>query len=212
MRKAYRSQVDQTLQPYRLYVPTKKPAGLVIALHGMGGNENSLFDGYGRTNALQRAAEQYGFLVACPKGRGPTSMYKGTAEQDVLDVLAEVQKDYAIDPKRIFLMGHSMGAFGTWSLAMAYPEKWAALGPISGGGDPTGMERIKDIPQYVVHGDNDRTVPVTLSRLMVNAAKKLDAKIEYHEIPGGTHNGVVAPHFAPLLAFFAGIPLNTVPH
>ena len=58
-------------------------------------------------------------------------MYRGTAEQDVMDVLAEVRRDYKIDPNRIYLMGHSMGGYGTWSVAMAHPNLFAAIGPIS---------------------------------------------------------------------------------
>ena len=88
---------------------------LVIALHGMGGDENSMFDSYG--GVLKREAERVGFVVACPKGRDSASMYRGSAEQDVMDVLAEVRRDYKIDPNRIYLMGHSMGAYGTWSVA-----------------------------------------------------------------------------------------------
>ena len=61
-------------------------------------------------------------------------MYRGTAEKDVLDVMADVQHAYRIDATRIYLMGHSMGAYGTWSIAMNHPDLFAALGPISGGG------------------------------------------------------------------------------
>ncbi len=56
-------------------------------------------------------------------------MYRGSAEQDVLDVLAEVRRDYKIDSSRIYLMGHSMGGYGTWSVAIAHPELFAALRP-----------------------------------------------------------------------------------
>src|ERR1041385_5026951 len=84
--KAYRSNVDQTLQPYRVFVPTgysaSKPSGLVVALHGMGGDENSMFDSYNAT--IKREAERVGLIVACPKGRDSASMYRASAEQDVL--------------------------------------------------------------------------------------------------------------------------------
>ena len=130
-------------------------------------------------------------------------MYRGPAEKDVMDVLAEVERTYKIDPKRIYLMGHSMGAYGTWSIAMAFPDRFAALGPISGGGSAAGMEKIKHIPQYVVHGDNDKTVNVSQSRTMVEAGKKAGAKIEYIEVPGGSHVDIAVPNFAPMLEFFA---------
>jgi predicted esterase len=204
-RKAYVSAVDHTLQPYRILVPEvyngSRPAALVVALHGMGGDENSIFDAYG--GAFKPAAEHAGFIAVCPKGRDTASMYRGSAEQDVMDVLAEVRRDYKIDPNRIYLMGHSMGGYGTWSIAMAHPDVFAAIGPISGGGNPAGMAKIAQIPEYVVHGDNDPTVAVSQSRTMVEAGKKAGANIVYVEVPGGNHMSVVAPQFAPMLEFFA---------
>ncbi|HLG96170.1 MAG TPA: prolyl oligopeptidase family serine peptidase [Bryobacteraceae bacterium] len=204
-RKAYRSAVDNTLQPYRIFVPTSydgsKPAPLLVALHGMGGDENSMFDGYKET--LKREAERVGFVVVCPKGRDSASMYRGAAEQDVLDAMKEVERDYRIDSKRVYLMGHSMGGYGTWSVAIDHPELFAALGPISGGGDVNGMAKIKNIPEYVVHGDDDRTVNVNQSRRMVEAGKKAGANITYVEVPGGSHVSVAEPSFAPMLDFFA---------
>ena len=204
--KAYRSPVDQTLQPYRLFIPKSydgtKAMPLLVALHGMGGDENSMFDFY-QEGVLKREAERAGFLVVCPKGRDSASMYRGSAEQDVLDVIAEVERDYKVDRNRVFLMGHSMGGFGTWSVAMDHPDLFAALGPISGGGNPAGMVKIRDIPEYVVHGDDDKTVSVNQSRTMVEAGKKAGAKITYVEIPGGSHVDVAAPQFGPMLDFFA---------
>jgi predicted esterase len=205
LRKAYRSAVDSSLQPYRIFVPTaydgSKATPLLVALHGMGGDENSMFDGYKET--LKREAERVGFIVACPKGRDSASMYRGSAEQDVMDVMKEVERDYRIDTKRVYLMGHSMGGYGTWSVAMAHPELFAALGPISGGGDVNGMLKIKSIPEYVVHGDDDRTVNVSQSRRMVEAGKKAGININYVEVPGGSHVSVAEPNFAPMLDFFA---------
>jgi len=204
-RKAYLSAVDKTLQPYRLFIPDaydgSKPTPMVVALHGMGGDENSMFDQYGKE--LTKDAQGHGFIVVAPKGRAPASMYRGSAEQDVLDVMAEVERDYKVDKSRVYLMGHSMGGYGTWSVAMAHPELFAALGPISGGGDTAGMVKIKDIPQYVTHGDNDKTVNVNSSRSMVEAGKKAGAQIVYVEVPGGSHVSVAQPAFAPMLDFFA---------
>jgi pimeloyl-ACP methyl ester carboxylesterase len=204
--KAYRSAVDQTLQPYRLLIPKSydgtKPMPLLVALHGMGGDENSMFDAY-KEGLLKREAERDSFLVVCPKGRDSASMYRGSAEQDVLDVISEVERDYKVDLNRVYLMGHSMGGYGTWSIAMDHPDMFAALGPISGGGNPAGMVKLRSIPEYVVHGDNDKTVPVTQSRTMVEAGKKAGANITYVEIPGGSHVDVAAPQFAPMLDFFA---------
>jgi predicted esterase len=204
-RWAYRSDVDQQLQPYRVYVPqnydSAKTWPLVVALHGMGGDENSLFDGYSN-GRIKQEAEARGYLIVCPKGRGSASMYRGDAERDVMDVLAEMKKDYSIDPDRTYLMGHSMGGYGTWSVAMAYPSVFAALAPVSGGGQPAGMTKIAHIPQFVVHGDADPTVSVEESRRMVKAAKDLGIEIQYIEVPGGDHSNVVVPNFKPIFDWF----------
>jgi len=205
-KKAYLSKVDSTLQPYQMFVPTSydksKAFPLVIALHGMGGDENSYFQAYAQ-GAFKVEAEKHGYIVACPKGRKPASMYIGDAEKDVMDVISEVRRDYNIDPDRIYLTGHSMGGYGTWSVAMSHPDLFAALAPVSGGSNtPAGMSKIAHIPQLVVHGDADPTVPVERSRTMVAAGKKLGAEIKYMEVPGGDHGNVVAPNFPAVFEWF----------
>jgi predicted esterase len=205
IQKAYRSGVDNSIQPYRLFVPSsydgKKATPLIVLLHGMGGDENSMFDLYGN-GAFEMLAEKHGYLVVCPKGRGPASMYMGPAEQDVLDVLADVRRAYRVDPNRIYLAGHSMGAYGTWSIAIHHPELFAALAPISGGGNPEEVVKTAKIPQLVTHGDADPTVPVANSRMMVEALKKAGAEVKYTEVPGGNHTSVAVPAFAPIFDWF----------
>jgi predicted esterase len=205
-RKAYMSKSDNTLQPFRVFVPTSydgtKQYPLVIALHGMGGDENSYFESYGK-GAFAAEAEKHGYIVACPKGRKPASMYVGDAERDVMDVLAEMMRAYRIDPNRVYLTGHSMGGFGTWSIAMNHPEVFAAIGPISGGVvNPAGISKIAHIPEIIVHGDADKTVPVERSRVVVAMGKKLGIEMKYIEVPNGSHGDVVAPHFKDVFDWF----------
>ncbi len=205
LQKSYQSKVDGSYQPYRLYVPTDyNPSSsypLLVLLHGMGGDENTMFDGYGN-GAVIKTAEHHSYLVVCPKGRGAAAMYRGSAEQDVIDVLADVRRAYKVNPNRIYLAGHSMGAYGTWSVAADYPDLFAALGPISGGGDTAIAAKLKALPQFVVHGDADPTVNVTQSRLMVEAMKQAGAEVQYTEVPGGNHVNVVVPVFEPMFEFF----------
>jgi poly(3-hydroxybutyrate) depolymerase len=208
LHKAYLSKVDNTLQPYRVFVPAgydgSKSYPLVVALHGMGGDENSIFESYppGGPSVVKAQAEQRGYLVVCPKGRGTADMYLAKAEQDVLDVLAEMRRVYKVDGQRIYLTGHSMGGYGTWSLSQAHPDLFAALAPISGGGNTAGMVKIAAIPQYVTHGDNDKTVPVERSREMVAAAKAAHTEIVYNEVKGGSHISVATPAWPEIFAFF----------
>jgi predicted esterase len=208
IRWAYRSKVDDTLQPFRFFIPSAYDASrrwpLVVALHGMGGDENSFFNAYDN-GILKRLAESRGYLVVCPKGRQPTSMYFGPAEKDVLDVLGEMKREFAIDEDRVYLMGHSMGGYGSWSVSVNNPDLFAAIGPFAGGGTPLVTGRLKaiaHIPWFVVHGDADPTVPVEESRKMVKMGQDLGIKIKYVEVPGGDHTNIVVPKMSELFDWF----------
>lgn len=208
IRWAYMSAVDKTPQPYRLFIPSgydaKRKWPLVVALHGMGGDENSFFTSY-NNGEIKRIAEARGYIVVCPKGRGPAAMYLGTAERDVLDVLKDVKREYAIDNDRVYLMGHSMGGYGTWSVAVNNPDLFVALAPISGGGNPLVVAKLKaitNVPWIVVHGDKDPTVSVEESRKMVKAGKELGIEIKYLEVPGGDHSSIAVPAFKDIFDWF----------
>ncbi len=209
------------VMPYRVYVPTNylptRALPLVIALHGLGGTEDSFFDSYAKVTP--RLAEQHGFLMAAPLGYRVDGAYgvprigatdvaakrrTEYSEKDVLEVLERMKTQYNVDRSRIYLIGHSMGAIGTWALAAKYPDIWAAVVPFSGVGSPLLAERMKAIPQFVVHGDADPTVNVNGSRVMVAALQKAGATVTYVEVPGGNHTDVVVPHLPRAFAFLAG--------
>lgn len=124
------------------------------------------------------------------------------SEQDVMNVLSLMRDQYNVDEDRIYLMGHSMGAVGTWSLAEQYPDQWAALGPIAGMGSPAATEVFKHIPQIVVHGDADNTVPVAGSRAMVDALKLHKSTVTYIEVPGGGHTNIAPMNMSKIFDFF----------
>jgi predicted esterase len=216
------------VMPYRVYVPAAyraaTPTPLVIALHGLGGTEDSFFDQYSKLPP--QLAEKHGFLLAAPLGFRVDGFYGSPimgagdvasrrraeySEKDVLEVLKLMRAQYNVDPARIYLIGHSMGAIGTWALATKYPETWAALAPFAGIGSPLAAERIKTIPQFVVHGDADATVNVNGSRAMVAALNKVGAPVTYVEVPGGGHTDVVVPHLPKAFEFLAGQRRGPVP-
>jgi len=208
------------IMPYHLYVPTTyksgRPTPLIIALHGLGGTEDAFFDSYEKK--LPELAEQHGYIIAAPLGYRVDGGYgwglgkppadvnarraQERSEQDVMQVLQLVKQQYSIDENRIYLMGHSLGAIGTWKIAAKYPDIWAAIAPISGLGAPATLSRIDHLPEIVVHGDNDPTVSVAGSRAMVAKLKELGTEFNYIEVPGGTHSNVVVPNLPAILEFF----------
>lgn len=134
-RLSYRSAIDDTDQPYRIYIPTiydgKTPLPLIIALHGTGGDEATLFDGESyQQSPIKEAAEKHGVLVVSPLGRGVTE-FRGIGENDIFCVLQDVEKRFQVDPNRIYLTGHSMGGTGSAYLALHHPDRFAAIAPLA---------------------------------------------------------------------------------
>ena len=220
LERHYLLQEAGEIMPYRVYVPTgyrpATPTPLVVALHGLGANEDSFFDGY--SGLPVKLAEQHGFLMVAPLGYRPDGFYGSPtggandaasrrrielSERDVLESVRLMRGQYNVDANRIYLIGHSMGAIGTWHLGAKYPELWAALGPFSGTGNPGAVARMKGIPQIVVHGDADATVNVAGSRAMVAEMKRLGVEVVYVEVPGGSHTDVVVPHLPKVFEFLA---------
>src|SRR4051794_35820046 len=166
---------DGTEHKYVLFVPHdyKKgtPTPTILFLHGagetLGGKKQPVEVGLGP--AIKKREQTFPFLAVFPQSQKRT-WRAGSGDADrALAILAEVEKAYKVDPKRVYLTGLSMGGFGTWSLAAANPDRWAAIAPICGGGDAKQAEKIKAIPCWCFHGDDDRAVPVGLSRQMVKA-------------------------------------------
>jgi predicted peptidase len=127
------------------------------------------------------------------------------SEKDVMNVLDLVRKEFKVDERRIYLMGHSMGGAGTLHLGVKYASVWAALAPVAPaafGLDPDTLEKIKSMPVLFVHGDVDEAVPVDLSRRWVEKAKELGMTCEYNEMPGVSHGPVITACLPSVYEFF----------
>jgi predicted peptidase len=177
-----------------LFVPhdykPDKAYPLILFLHGAGetGSDGKKQVNVGLGPAVRKQEKTFPCLVIFPQSQKRTWRADTGDAKRALDILAEIEKEYNIDSKRVYLTGLSMGGYGTWSLATSQPEKWAAIVPICGGGDPKSADKIKDIPCWCFHGDKDNAVPVARSRQMIEALKKAGAKPKYTEYPGVGHN------------------------
>jgi predicted peptidase len=179
---------------YVLFVPHEykgdKPYPLILFLHGLG---ESGADGVRQTKvglgpAVKKNEKSFGFFVLFPQSQKRTWQADSADARRALAILGQVEKEYKIDAKRVYLTGLSMGGYGTWSLAAKHPKRWAAIAPVCGGGNPAKADQIKDIPCWCFHGDADRAVPVAKSRDMIAALKKAGAEPKYTEYPGVGHN------------------------
>ena len=165
---------------YGLFVPPSyDPAvalPLVICLHGAGFTG----DAY-----LERWAARLGesFLLACPTIRMGT-WWTRLGEELVLGTIQAVRTRYRVDPNRIYLTGMSNGGIGAWMIGMHHASRFAAVAPMAGGIDDMVfpfLENLRHVSVYVIHGSNDRVMPVWLSRNVTNALSRLGIAFTYRE-------------------------------
>ena len=108
--------------------------------------------------------------------------------EDVINLVNEVKAKLNVDPERIYLTGLSMGGFGTWAAAIEYPDVFAAIIPVCGGGDTSKVCAIKDVPVWVFHGAKDMVVPIQRSEEMVEALKKCGGDPSFTVYPEAAHD------------------------
>jgi predicted esterase len=110
-------------QPYGIYVPaTPAPHGVHLVMHGYSANHGSLVNFEGMRQNMGDALDR---ILVVPLGRGPGGFYSDYSERDVLDVMADVERTYAVDADRVFAGGYSMGGYGTLRFATLYPDRFA---------------------------------------------------------------------------------------
>ena len=211
LERAYRA-ADSKLTPYRVYVPinydgtSQRP--LVVLLHGLLGDERSYLSGLYDPVVIKGESERRGAILAAVGGGDRSDSYRGISRDDVFEVIQAISRDYKIDPARVYLSGHAIGAAGAWAIASARPEIFAAIAAVSGGapvqGDALGalLGRLKGIPALIIHGARDGIAPVENSRKVFAAAQKAGLKVEYIEMPDADHTTVVGATFPAVMQFF----------
>lgn len=185
---------------YVVFVPPTytpdRPVSVILYLHGAGGRGNDgarhLRDGLAPVIGLR--GNDFPAIVVfpqCEDTEGPILKCWLAGSPDgsrALRILAEVEQAFSIDPRRRVLAGWSMGGYGAWSLAAATPDRWAAVVPISGGGEPAWAPRLKDVPLWAIHGGRDRAVLPHQSRRMISAVREAGGDPGYTEAPDVGHS------------------------
>lgn len=119
-------------------------------------------------------------VPACPD--------RGWSASALAQLLDELSAKYRIDPDRVIVTGASMGGFGTWALAGAYPGRFSAIVPICGGGNPNDAAKLSKLPIWTFHGQLDTTVPVMMSQMMSAAIQKAGGTPHLTIYPEAKHN------------------------
>jgi predicted esterase len=138
----------------------------------------------GATGELLRGHGAPGFIVVSPQCRAG----EWWCARDLAAVLDEAEMRFRVDPERVYVTGLSMGGYGTWELAEEYPDRFAAIAPVCGAGNPDAAKRLKDLPAWVFHGQRDTVVPFKRSQDMVNALKKAGGRVRFTAYPDRGHD------------------------
>jgi predicted esterase len=216
VRLAYIDDIDNTPQFCRSYLPVNyDPSNkwpLVVYLHGYNGDNPEYINWWSADKRHDPSSDKHGVIFIEPHGRGNTQ-YLGFGDQDVLKCIEMAKQKFNVDGDRVYLVGSSMGGFGTWNVATRHPELFAAIAPIYGGGDyhvsiskenlakmsswevfqndksssTAQLESLVGMPILVSHGDQDQSVNVNLSRYLVRMLQRWDYDVRYIEVPGKGH-------------------------
>ena len=194
--------------PYRVFPPAARHAPLVLYLHGSGGvgtdNEKQLGLGniFGTLVwALPENQAQHPCCIVAPQTDRGWAKYQASADgaarvvpgfgdgaRLALEIVRAVGREFAIDERRIYVAGQSMGGAGVWNLIAHRPQVFAAAAVCCGSATPDDVARAARVPLWSFHGDADRTVPVAVSRERIAALRKAGGRPLYTEYAGVDHN------------------------
>ena len=185
---------------YLLFLPSQyrersaKRWPLMMFLHGSGERGSNVWKvaAHGPPKVVKDAPDFPFILVSpqCPAG-------ERWSTETLIALLDDVSGKYAVDTHRVYLTGMSMGGYGAWKLGLAYPERFAAIAPICGGGETIDVmlagrrqaAALKSLGIWVFHGAKDPVVPIEESERMVGALERAGCRnVQFTIYPEATHD------------------------
>jgi len=206
--------VRGTSYPYSIYVPRafdrSKPWPVILFLHGSGerGTDGLRSTQIGVGAAIRANPDRVPAIVVFPQAP-PDSRWLGDPADAAMAALEKSIIEFHGDRRRVYLTGLSMGGYGTWHLALAHPNTFAALVVVCGGllphatttavqqsplttaaSDPYAFtaHALRVVPIRMFHGDADPVIPVGESRRMAENLAREGADVRYVKYPGVGHN------------------------
>ena len=190
-------------------VESNKKYPILVMLHGAGGrskdNKKQLLDADAidalAKHGVSSTFESYIFAGQVPPGQQWVDVKWNTLEHKMPEISDSMRmlfesldvfiKKNQVDTSRIYVLGLSMGGYGTWDAIQRRPDFFAAAVPICGGGDKSMAKDIAQVPVWVFHGEKDPVIDVSRSRDMVNSMKAAGGNPKYTEVKGRGHNSHV---------------------
>jgi predicted peptidase len=191
VKQTLEAKVADDLRPdYWLYLPERYGESkdqrwpLLLFLHGSGerGDDIELVKKHGPPKLADKQA--FPFVIVSPQC-AKENRWNAEALAKLLD---EVEAKHRIDKDRVYVTGLSMGGAGTWRLAAEYPDRFAAIIPICGGGDANTAEKLRHLPIWVFLGAQDKAATIERVREMVDAVKAAGGNPAFTIYPEAGHD------------------------
>lgn len=174
------------------YDKTEDDWPLIMFLHGAGerGRDLSSLKKHGIPRVVHEI-DDFPFITVSPQC--PENDWWLNRLEDLKFLLDTVREQYRVDSSRLYLTGLSMGGFGTWHMAVEYPDTFAAIAPVCGGGlgilgFPERVAEIKHVPVWAFHGAKDNVVSVEESRIMIKELKAAGGQAQLKVYPDAEHD------------------------
>lgn len=170
-----------------------KKLPVLIALHGAGGSENMFFQTYGAGRLVELGRDRQ-WIVVSPR---QTMTGLGLDAQQIVEALSEY---LPVDPERVMLVGHSMGAAQAMTQVSEHPESIRMVAALGGGGGVRDTEALRKVPFYVAAGDRDFGKKGAKS--LGKQLQRIGCQVEYREYPDVEHMVIVQAALDDVFAFF----------
>lgn len=185
MRNTVKDSYNFWLYAPREYVAEHRKVPVIIFLHGASlcGNNLQRVRRYGLLHAIEKG-RYYPCMVVAPQNPGGSWSPKKIAK-----ILDWVEANHNVDTTRIYVIGMSLGGYGTLDFAGTYPERIAAAMALCGGSTLKDFSGLGRVPLWILHGTADRAVPVSQSKEVVKAIQKSgnDKLLRYDWLKGASH-------------------------
>lgn len=164
-----------------------EPKPVVIFLHGASlcGRDLNKVRQYGTLDAIEKGRNIDAYVIA-PQNPG------GSWNPDkIMDIFDWVSDEHNVDYDRVYVIGMSLGGYGTIDLAAAYPDRITAAIAMCGGATAPDLSTLNDVPLWIIHGTADRAVSVKQSDRVVSAMKNADnetPRLIYNRVAGMNHS------------------------
>ncbi|MCM1108866.1 MAG: alpha/beta hydrolase-fold protein [Clostridium sp.] len=185
MRGTVKDSYNFWLYAPREYVAEHQRVPVIVFLHGASlcGKNLQRVRRYGLLHAIEKGRYYPAMVVAPQNPGGAWNPHK------IARILDWVEQHHKVDTSRVYVIGMSLGGYGTLDFAGTYPDRCAAAMALCGGSTLKDVSGLGQVPLWIMHGTADRAVPVSASQKVVRAMQQSgnDKLLRYDWLKGASH-------------------------